>query len=145
MPLEEGKENPPSHFLTMRRMAWGIVGLTWFLWIGFEDRGLTPVLILSGLISISIGLQVWARWFPSNQGRNFPFFRWITIGMSSGALVGPIAVLLALLKTSLHQHIEADFSAEDLALLLGRVPVWILAGLLFGTAGFILEGDKYYN
>ena len=145
MTLAEGKEKKPPRFLTVRRVAWGIVGLIWFLWIGYEDRGPTPILLLSGMIAFSIGLEIRTRWVGNKWSKTRNTFRWITLGTMSGAIVGPIAVTLALLKTSLHQHAVADFSIDDLLALAERVPIWAVAGSLFGIAGSILDRSKDYN
>ena len=65
----------------------------------------------------------------------------MALGAISGGFVGPIAVILALVKTSLHQHAQADFSSEDLTLFVERIPIWALAGLLFGAAESIWAGQ----
>lgn len=144
--LEEGKESKPSQFLMIRRIIWGIAGISWFLWIGFEDRSLTPILILSALISFAIGIEIRFRWgFNLSRSRIENLIRLMAVGAFAGAIVGPIAVLLALLKTSLHLHAVTDFSTDDLILLVRRVPVWALAGLLFGAAGSILGWADDYN
>jgi hypothetical protein len=137
--LQEGKEIRPSQFLTVRRLAWGTAGLIWFLWIGYEDRGLTPVLILSAVIAFSIGLEVSRRRrIGENQSQAVGIIRGMAIGGLSGALVGPISLLLASVKTSLHQHESSDFRTDDLIMLVGGIPIWALAGLLFGTAASLL-------
>jgi hypothetical protein len=141
--LQEGKEIKSSQFLTIRRFAWSMAGLLWFLWIGYEDRGLTPILILSAVIAFSIGLEVYLRrGVRENQGQVAPFIRGMAIGGMSGALVGPISFLLASLKTSLHQHEVSDFKTDDLIMLVEGIPIWALAGLLFGTAASILGWPK---
>ena len=144
--LYEGKETKSSQFLKVRRIAWAIVGLLWFLWIGYEDRGLTPILTLSALIAFSIGLEVYFRGrIRENLGQVFQYIRVIGIGVLSGALVGPIALLLASIKTSLHQHEISDFRTDELRMLVDRIPIWALAGLLFGAAASILEWSTRSN
>lgn len=145
MSLEGGKEITPRPFRSSRWIAWGLAGLSWFLWIGYEDQGLTPVLIVSGVIAFAIGLETLARrgtyqYLESEHlGRIFLFIRGIGIGALSGALVGPIVLLLTTLKNALHQHEVADFSTNDLTILLEHLAFWALAGALFGTAASILE------
>jgi hypothetical protein len=130
----------------MRRFVWGIAGLGWFLWIGYEDRDLTPIFILAAVISLAIGLELRIRWgLNPNRSRAENFIRLMTVGAFSGAIVAPIAILLALLKTSLHQHPLTDFSTDDLELMVRHVPFWALAGLLLGTGGSILGWSKDYN
>lgn len=146
MSLEEGKEIASRPFRSSRRVAWGLAGIAWFVWIGYEDQGLTPVLIVSGMIAFAIGLETYARrseFLEGNFfGRIFSFIRGTGIGALCGALVGPIVLLLATLKNSLHQHGSADFSTEQLILLLDHITFWTLAGALFGTAASILELAK---
>jgi hypothetical protein len=144
--LEEGKESKSSHFLTIRRIVWGVVGLTWFLWIGYEDRSLTPILILSALISYAIGLEIRLRQRQKlDRVKLETVLRLMAVGVFAGAIVGPMAVLLALLKTSLHQHAVTDFSTDDLILLVRGVPVWALSGTFFGAAAAILGWAKDFK
>lgn len=144
MTLQEGKEFKSSQFLTVRRFAWSMTGLLWFLWIGYEDRGLTPILILSAVIAFSIGLEIYLRrGVRENQSQAVLFIQGMAIGGMSGALVGPISLLLASVKTSLHQHEVSDFKADDLIMLVEGIPIWALAGLLFGTAASILDWPKH--
>lgn len=116
-----------------RRIVWGIVGLLWFLWIGYEDRGLTPVLILAALISLAVGFE----WVVRSGGREWHLFNILSSslrGLTIGGLAPLIAIVLVFLKTSLHQHEPPDFSERDLPLLLQRIPFWATAGFLFGLA-----------
>jgi hypothetical protein len=144
--LQEGKEIKSSQFLTVRRFVWSTAGLLWFLWIGYEDRGLTPILILSAVIAFSIGLEFYVRrGRRENQSQAVVFIRGMAIGGMSGALVGPISLVLASVKTSLHQHGVLDFKTDDLIMLVEGIPIWALAGLLFGTAASILGWSKHYQ
>jgi hypothetical protein len=116
-----------------RRIMWGIVGVLWFLWIGFEDRSLMPVLILAALISLAIGFE----WAVRSWGRDWHLVYLLSSslkGLTIGGLAPLIAIVLVFLKTSLHQHETPDFSEQDLLLLLQRIPFWASAGFLFGLA-----------
>jgi hypothetical protein len=46
--------------------------------------------------------------------------------------VTPLAVVLMLMKLSLHTHPYPDLLPVDLTAVLGRTPVWALAGLAVG-------------
>ncbi len=109
--------------------------MLWFLWIGYEDRGLTAVLVVGASLSLAIGVSLMARWIG---GREMPALRWIAVAAGAGLVVGAsvtwIAALLILMKTSLHTHPYLDFSPTDLRLLIERTPIWALAGLLIGSA-----------
>lgn len=146
MTLREGKEIKPPQILTIKRIAWTLAGLLWFLWIGYEDQGLTPILILAAAITFPIGLEFYLRHgVKGNHGQVILLIRGMAVGALSGALVGPISLLLASLKTSLHQHGMPDFRTDDLILLIERTPIWAMTGLLFGTAASIFRWSKQNN
>jgi hypothetical protein len=138
MTLQTGKEDGPSPFLTIRRAAWALAGILWFLWIGYEDRGLTPILILSMVIMVPMGIELYQRWsMKDGEEKATSMLKGIAVGGISGVLVIPIAVILASMKTSLHQHESLDFSREDFILLVDHLPVWIIAGMFIGTGASI--------
>jgi hypothetical protein len=117
-----------------RKLVWGFTGLAWFLWLAFEDRNLTAVVILGILIAATAGYEVYWRWEKSQPRMGSDGVQVIFIGALAGAMVGPIAAILVMVKTALHQHPVADFTAADLHTLIGRVPIWILIGVLLGAA-----------
>jgi len=118
------------------RTLWAIAGIIWFFWIGFEDRGIQTVVIVAIGFAVPLGFQLFATW------KRFAIHTqvaWMLRSMFSGAIAGifvsPIAILLVLIKISLHQHDVPDFSGMDLQNLWQRTPFWLLAGMLFGAAG----------
>jgi hypothetical protein len=117
-----------------RKLAWSLTGIAWFLWLAFEDRNLTAVIILSALIAGTSGIEVYWRWKKNQTGIGSDAVRVLLIGVISGALVAPFAAILVMLKTALHQHPVSDFSAADLQILIGRIPIWTLVGGLLGAA-----------
>jgi hypothetical protein len=151
MSMEGGKETTSRPFRTSRWIAWGLAGISWFIWLGYEDQGLTPIMAVSGVIAFAIGLEVYAR----RGSREYPesefltrlslFIRGIGIGTLSGALVGPLVLFLATLKNALHQHEGADFSTDDLIMVVDHIVFWAVAGGLFGTAASILELSKRWS
>jgi hypothetical protein len=123
----------------LRRTAWFLTGLAWFLWIGYEDQNVAQVVVIAALIDFTLGVEVLYRWATGVELSNQAWFvRSMLVGGVSGAGVGLTAALLVLLKVSLHQHPNPDFSAADVALLLTRTPAWTVVGLLFGAAGGFL-------
>ena len=60
-------------------------------------------------------------------------------GAAAGALVGPMAAVLILLKIGLHAHPVPEFSSADAAAVLARVPIWAAAGGLLGAGAALVE------
>jgi hypothetical protein len=117
------------------RGLWAVAGLAWFVWLGYEDVGLDVVLLLSGWISLAYVITLWQRWSDSAQLDQGQYLvRAGIAGLVGGATVPPLADILMLVKVSLHSHAVPDFTARDLGAVLGRTPVWALAGLAAGLA-----------
>lgn len=116
------------------RLLWALVALAWFLWIGYEDRSLTIVMLVALLLAIRLFVSLRLRW-TSRGGERFAQPLWnAVLGSASGASVPVLAALLILVKVSLHNHPVPDFQIEDIQAVLGRTAVWALAGLLVGAA-----------
>ena len=117
------------------RLVWVVVAPAWFVWIAVEDRTLGPVMLLAALVSSAFAITGLARW---RSGSPVERRRWLLestgVGLAAGALVAPIAILLILIKISIHAHGTPDFSPTDIGAVMGRMPVWMLAGMLCGEA-----------
>lgn len=117
------------------RFVWAIAGVAWFVWLGYEDRGLSTVMSLSAVLCLALSLTWVAR---GRSGKKVGRRRWLLesmgIGLLVGALVPPVAVLLILVKISLHAHGTPDFTSGDVGEVIRRLPVWMLAGVLCGEA-----------
>lgn len=117
------------------RSAWVVTGLAWFVWLAYEDRSLGTVIGLSAVICLAFALTAVERW---RGGKKAERRRWLLesmgIGLVTGALVAPVAVVLILIKISLHSHGTPDFTTGDIAEVMNRLPVWSLAGTLCGEA-----------
>jgi hypothetical protein len=117
------------------RGLWAVAGLAWFLWLGYEDVGLQVVLLLSACLSTAYVVTLWNRWADRpglSPGQSM--LRSAIAGAVGGATIPPLADILMLVKISLHAHSVPDFTARDLGAVLGRTPVWALAGLAAGLA-----------
>ncbi|NIM93449.1 MAG: hypothetical protein GTO18_07035 [Anaerolineales bacterium] len=122
-----------------RRMIWGLAGISIFFWIGYEDQGLLAVTLIASLLALAIAVEVFNRWERAHPGGGATSMLHSTVvGMLFGALVGPIAVLLALIKLSLHQHSVPDFTINDLGLLIQSSLGWSLVGALMGMGGGLI-------
>lgn len=130
-----------------RRLArglWVIFGLAWFVWLGYEDRGVHLVLGLAALAALAIGTTATVRWIRRRSNR-LTIPRWLgfaATGLLGGAAVGPLAAVLILVKVSLHAHPVLDFSRADLVEVLSRTPAWALSGLLVGLAACLVAAGE---
>ena len=110
-----------------------LIGIFIFFWIGLEDRSLILPTILGTLIAAALGLSLW-RWQAGHVMMISSLLRYAFVGLISGSMAMPFASLAMLVKISLHNHIPPDFSAVEVLEVLGRTPVWSLAGLILGVA-----------
>ncbi|HLC05203.1 MAG TPA: hypothetical protein VJK02_19385 [Anaerolineales bacterium] len=117
------------------RYAWMIAAPTAFFWIAYEDRSPSTVMGLSAIVCAAFAVTAIARW---RGGILAERRRWLLetmgVGLATGALVAPVAVVLILVKISLHSHGTPDFTTSDIAQVMNRLPVWALAGVLCGEA-----------
>ncbi|MEX0788161.1 MAG: hypothetical protein WD040_05120 [Anaerolineales bacterium] len=109
------------------RIAWGLAGIMAFFWIGAEDVGIGRVMPLAALLGAGLGLKMIQH---GARGQAWP----AVAGILSGAAVPLIAVVLMLVKVSLHAHPNADFALADFQSALRVTPVWALVGLLAGAS-----------
>jgi len=117
------------------RFAWAVAAPAWFVWLAFEDRNLNTVMGLSAVVCVAFALTGVARW---RGGKLTDRRRWLLesmgVGLLTGALVAPVAVLLILVKISLHSDGTPEFTSGDIGAVMNRAPVWALAGVLSGEA-----------
>ena len=112
-----------------------VFGITFFLWIGYEDTTLIPVTILGAALPLIFLAHFLTRRFG---GAPLPTRKGILLLSAGGLLAGclaplTIAVFMAL-KVSLHSHANPDYAPEAVVGVMARAPVWALGGLLLGTA-----------
>jgi hypothetical protein len=103
-----------------------------FFWIGAEDVGLGRVTPLAALMGAALGLTLIQN---GARGRAWP----VAAGILSGTSIPLIAVVLMLVKVSLHTHPNPDFGLADFRGALRLTPAWALAGLLAGASLKVLE------
>jgi hypothetical protein len=127
-----------------RRGAWAVAGIVWIFWLGYEDRNLISLIVVAALVAFALGVEGLNRWTESRPTVGLIWLiRSIIVGALTGAAVGPIAVLLALIKISLHSHPTPDFSVDDIRELVRNSLPWIATGSLFGAAvGFVRLSQK---
>jgi hypothetical protein len=133
----------PSRY---QKISWAIAGLLSFIWIGVEDRTNRPVIIIAVTLAIAIGLTLYNRMVQDERSGERSLL-WVTIGVGfiSGLLVPIAAVILMLVKTSLHSHVVPDFSVDDVIAVLLRTPVWVISGLMIGAAIGMLGNARASN
>ena len=110
-----------------------MVGLMWFVWLGVEDRGIVVVLLLAAMISLAASLAGLDRWTSARRlsGRGW-WGRWLLMGLVWAIAIGPVAILLIAVKTSLHAHASPDFTMSSVRGVLGVWPIW-------GAGAFIIS------
>jgi hypothetical protein len=131
--------------LTGNRIRWfrlGLVGLVvlWFVWIGIEDTGLFTVLLMAAALLIAAAVAVYMRQnerLPQSGKQRFAAI--LLIGLASGTLITPTAVLLMAIKISLHNHAVPDFTRRDITAVLESTPAWVLGALLLSSAGALYD------
>lgn len=122
------------------RGIWLVVGFLWIVWLGVEDRGVLAVLLLSTAISFASSLTGLDRWASGKRlsGRQW-WGRWLLMGLVWALAIGPLAILLIAVKTSLHAHGVPDFSMSSLREVIDVWPAWgagaFLVSLGFGFLG----------
>lgn len=131
------RSSRPLRFWT--RAVWAAIGLSLFIWIGFEDSSTVTVLLLASLLTFAIAISLVGRSRTLNKSISAPprGLRHVLAGMLVGGAVGPSAVLLMVIKNGLHGHYPADFSAQQVLGVALRTPVWALAGGLLGLAWWL--------
>lgn len=126
------------------RWFWIATGLTLAIWIAIEDRSLMLVTIGAALLSTGLGAtgagRILARLNPAGWRRTV----WLAgIGAVTGAVWGPMALLLIAIKTSLHTHPVPDFTESDVVAILNRIPIWTVIGAILGPGiGVLSMADR---
>lgn len=122
------------------RITLVIASLLWFFWLGIEDPGTITVLILAAVILTPIAIWSFNRYiapWPRSGARRFAAI--LILGLLSGIVIAPLAILLMAVKTSLHNHVVPDFTRADVIEVIDSAPAWTLGALLLAAAGALFE------
>jgi len=86
----------------------------------------------------------WAVWIAGRIRfpRAGPVVGVILRSMVGGACLGPLAMVLMLLKVALHSHVNPDYQLEDLVAMLAWTPIGAALGGMVG-AGVALIGKGW--
>lgn len=105
------------------------------LWLGSEDHAVLSTVLLAGGFSLLAVTQILCTRIG---GQDLPVRVWFLALLLSGLLTGiaiPLgSTFLMFFKTAWHAHPYPDYEPEIMLAMLERLPVWALAGLLFGLA-----------
>lgn len=101
------------------------IGALGFIWLPIEDQSLWFATLLSAAVSAWLALR-----YIYNQTDSPSLKKLSTIGVLSGALVTPMAVILIVFKSGLHSHGFLEFPLSKLVSYLINTIWWSLLGIL---------------
>jgi glucose-6-phosphate-specific signal transduction histidine kinase len=127
-----------SPFQRTYRLVAFAVGFCMMIWLSFEDTNERWVIVFA-LLSAAL---ITAYLLEKYQERLISWWLYTLFGCLGGILVTLAAILLMSIKTGLHSHSSPEFTLEQFTSVILRTPVWMLVGLLFGTAVGILKRGK---
>lgn len=111
-----------------------LIGGTLLIWLLTEESSTAGVLLFSAGIS-ACGLVYFS--LKQDEQSRLTFIRSTLIGLVSGLIVSPIAIVLMAFKSGLHGHGTPDFSPAQVELVLSRFPIYALGGMIIGVVNFI--------
>lgn len=105
-----------------------LLGMVFFLWLPFEDTS-ESIALLGGILT-----STWlaAVFLTKKQEPQTNLLNYVLAGSLAGILVTPITLLLMVLKTGLHAHVEPDFTYPQIVSVVQRTPIWLIGGFLVG-------------
>ena len=117
----------PSRGLRATGALWITVTL---IWLPFEDTAIWMVVVLAALG----GLWLWFRFFAPKKD-------WVTIvtGALLGAAIPLFAITMMAVKSGLHGHGFADFTARQVLSVLSLIPITLFVGGAFGAGSVTLS------
>lgn len=119
--------NQPQARLLWMRWTAVAVGVALLIWLPFEDTSAVLPLFFSGLICLLAAVRL--TWTPGRQAR---VQRYLLAGLSAGACLPLLAVVLMVFKSGVHAHPNPDFTPAQIGGILSRTPFFALGGLLMG-------------
>ena len=115
-------------------------GLVLLIWMSLEDNSTLSVALL-GTGATILYSTIWL--LKHIGGQVLPVRVWfpglILLGGILGAWSAVTTTLLMFFKTGWHGHVFPDYPPPMLLAMLQRLPVWTLAGALFGLAIALLK------
>lgn len=116
--------------LQILRLTALLLGVVILLWISFEDRSESVVLLLSAAICAWWAVRLLVG-RPS--GRNIVLIRHIIVWTLAGLAIAPLAILLMAFKSGIHGHGTPDFTVRQIQSVLLGTPFLAVGGLLLGV------------
>lgn len=113
-----------------------LLGIYLLLWLSFEDKDVTRVLLSAVAVNAWIALRYLVR-LPASARKGI--LRQSLVGILAGLAVTPMALFLMAFKTGVHGHESPDFTAEQIFAVIRGTPVWAGAGLLLGLGSGLLH------
>lgn len=104
-------------------------GITLFFWLSAEDNGWI-VAALGAILGLLMTVRIATQWEQCRAA----FWFYPLFGALAGALGMAGTLLLMLIKTSIHGHLYPDYPFLLMVAFATRLPAWIAAGALLGTA-----------
>ena len=129
-------------YLRAATLLWGVYALVWLALEGHVAR--------DGLLA-GWGVALLALWAAARLlgGRELSTGQVVALGAAAGlawgVALGPAVLLLMAVKTGLHAH-GPEYSAAQIAAVVGQWPFWVgagvLAGMGLGMLALALTGDR---
>jgi hypothetical protein len=127
----------PRRSSGLRLIALGSGGIV-FLWTSLEDTNVLPVTLLGGgLALILLVLWVTGRFGGKTFAGRTAVMAAALIGAAWGLSAALAVALLMLVKNGLHGHLFPDYPFGMIAEILGRAPLWALAGIFAGIGALL--------
>ena len=115
------------------------------VWISLEG-GLWRVVVMGVATMILVTGQLWQRYLAGKSvGRGLAVVATAVSGLALGVGSGILTLIFMAVKTGLHAH-GPEFSAAEVAWVIGQLPLWTAVGLLVGLGlGLIWVGTGGSN
>jgi len=122
------------------RVASISLGLIMLLWLPFEDTSIFWAIAFTTAITGLITIHYLIKY---RKAANHWWFYPLT-GLLFGLMITPMALLLMAIKSGVHGHGFPDYTPTQVRQILQLTPVWILAGLVTGSAAGLVSSIKIH-
>lgn len=117
------------------RWRWLVIayGVSLLFWLGVEDQQ-TLTVTFFGVWGAFVGVigGLWGHYAGQTLTLTLVRIALPLVGAIVGVGASVATVLLMFLKTAWHSHLFPDYPAPMMLAMLQRLPIWALAGALFG-------------